>query len=112
MKISIIIPMYNEAAIAEDCVRTLASAMAKTSIPCEILFSDDGPPTTAPPLSKKPPASLHSQAWISALSAPIKTAAKVMPSVSGCRRHRATSASSRIATSPTVRTSSPPWRTA
>ncbi|MBO4931140.1 MAG: glycosyltransferase [Clostridia bacterium] len=42
MKISIIIPMYNEAAIAEDCVRTLASAMANTGFPCEILFSDDG----------------------------------------------------------------------
>jgi len=42
MELSIIIPMYNEAAIAETCVRTLASAMEKASISCEILFSDDG----------------------------------------------------------------------
>ncbi len=42
MELSIIIPMYNEAAIAETCVRTLAEAMETAGISCEILFSDDG----------------------------------------------------------------------
>jgi len=42
MKISIIIPMYNEAAIAEACVRTLAAAMETAGMSYEILFSDDG----------------------------------------------------------------------
>lgn len=42
MELSIIIPMYNEAAIAETCVRTLAAAMETTGISYEILFSDDG----------------------------------------------------------------------
>ncbi len=42
MKISIIIPMYNEAAIAEACVRTLAGAMETAGFSYEILFSDDG----------------------------------------------------------------------
>ncbi len=34
--------MYNESAIAETCVRTLAEAMENTGISYEILFSDDG----------------------------------------------------------------------
>lgn len=42
MELSIIIPMYNEASIAETCVRTLAAAMETNGISYEILFSDDG----------------------------------------------------------------------
>ncbi len=42
MELSIIIPMYNEASIAETCVRTLAEAMENAGISYEILFSDDG----------------------------------------------------------------------
>ncbi len=44
MELSIIIPMYNEHAIAADCVRILAEAMECADIPggYEILFSDDG----------------------------------------------------------------------
>lgn len=42
MELSIIIPMYNEAAIAEACVRTLAGAMESAGMSYEILFSDDG----------------------------------------------------------------------
>ncbi len=44
MELSIIIPMYNERAIAADCVRTLTEAMENVCLPggYEILFSDDG----------------------------------------------------------------------
>ena len=44
MYLSIIIPMYNEAAGAASCVRTLAGAMETADLPgnYEILFSDDG----------------------------------------------------------------------
>lgn len=44
MYLSIIIPMYNEAAGAAACVRTLAGAMETADLPgnYEILFSDDG----------------------------------------------------------------------
>lgn len=44
MELSIIIPMYNERAIAADTVRTLAGAMERANLPggYEILFSDDG----------------------------------------------------------------------
>lgn len=44
MYLSIIIPMYNESAIAASCVRTLADAMEAAELPgrYEILFSDDG----------------------------------------------------------------------
>lgn len=42
MELSIIIPMYNESAIAETCARTLAAAMENTGFFYEILFSDDG----------------------------------------------------------------------
>jgi dolichyl-phosphate beta-glucosyltransferase len=44
MYLSIIIPMYNEAAGAAACVRALAGAMETADLPgnYEILFSDDG----------------------------------------------------------------------
>lgn len=44
MYLSVIIPMYNESAIAASCVRTLAAALEAAELPgrYEILFSDDG----------------------------------------------------------------------
>lgn len=42
MKISVIIPMYNERAVIEQTARTLCDAMSATFEDYEILFSDDG----------------------------------------------------------------------
>lgn len=42
MKISIIIPMYNESAVIEQTARTLSQYMANRFSDYEILFSDDG----------------------------------------------------------------------
>ncbi len=46
MKFTVVIPMYNEKAIAEDCVRSLVekleSSAAALSFEYEIIFSDDG----------------------------------------------------------------------
>ena len=42
MKISVVIPMYNESSIIEDTVKTLTSALESQFDSYEILFSDDG----------------------------------------------------------------------
>ena len=42
MKISLCIPMYNEAAIISETAKTLSAYMAETFDDFEILFSDDG----------------------------------------------------------------------
>ena len=42
MKVSVIIPMYNESSVIEDTVKTLSAAMDKHFDSYEILFSDDG----------------------------------------------------------------------
>ena len=44
MELSVIIPMYNEAAAVSSCVRTLAEALEAANLPgrYEILLSDDG----------------------------------------------------------------------
>ena len=42
MKISLCIPMYNEAQIIEDTARTVSKYMSKTFEDYEVIFSDDG----------------------------------------------------------------------
>lgn len=42
MKISLIIPMYNEKAIIADAAKTLSEYMSKTFEDYEVIFSDDG----------------------------------------------------------------------
>lgn len=42
MKVSLVIPMYNESSIIEDAVKTFSEYMKKTFVDWELIFVDDG----------------------------------------------------------------------